>query len=137
MRRLTPDIGLASSWSILHQQEQLVGLQSIGKITQSFEKPEHLFEGIAFSAYKQTLTLATTLGVPVRDIRQYAYAKAGDFALHAFLKNDVAFFKDVQHVLMKKGLKPSFKSRLLHFCLQIPLIPKGIRSIYFIRYPQN
>lgn len=94
-------------------------------------------KGFAFSAYKQTLTLATTLGVPVRDIRQYAYAKAGDFALHAFLKNDVAFFKDVQHVLMKKGLKPSFKSRLLHFCLQIPLIPKGIRSIYFKRYPQN
>ncbi len=93
-------------------------------------------KGFAFSAYKQTLAIATTLGVSVREIRKYAYAKAGDFALHAFLRNDATFSRDVQQVLKKMGLNPSFKSILLHFCMQRPLIAKGVRFIYLKRYPQ-
>lgn len=94
-------------------------------------------KGFAFSAFKQTLTLATTLGVPVRDIQLYALEKAGDFALHAFLNKDASFSDALQEVFKQHGLTTSFKNRLLHRCMDLPLIAPIVRSVYLKRYPQN
>jgi len=92
-------------------------------------------KGFAFSAYLQTLRLTRALGVPAVDIRSYISEKAANFALHAFLNKDAAFSQALQDVFKKQGLKPSFKTRLLHGCMNVPLIAPGIRTFYKKRYP--
>ena len=94
-------------------------------------------KGFAFSAYQQTLHLALTLGVSVQKIRPYAYEKADDFALHAFLNKDVAFSFTLLETGKKLGLKPSFKNRMLHQWIHSPLIAPVLRIFYWKRFPQN
>lgn len=91
---------------------------------------DNYMKGFAFSAYKQTLELARTLGVQKQDIQPYALSKAGDFALHAFLNKDVAFSEAVQKVLEEQDLKLSFKNRFLNRCLKGSFFAPIIRSYY-------
>lgn len=87
-------------------------------------------KGFAFSAYRQTLNLVSTLGVPLRHIRPYAIRKAGDFVLHAFLNKDVDFLDKVLQLLKSHQLKPTVKFRLLRCCLPISPLAEGLRSAY-------
>jgi len=94
-------------------------------------------KGFAFSAFSQTLNLATTLGISVRDIRTYIQEKVGDFALHAFLNKDLAFSKNLKTVLKKQALKFPLKIRLLLYGCKIPLLSPIIRHIYLQHHPEN
>lgn len=93
-------------------------------------------KGFAFSAFKQTLALIRTLGVPKTDIKNYALARAGDFALYAFLKKDAAFSNAVQKVLKDQDLNPSFKNRFLHRCINGFLVAPIIRAYYEKKQPK-
>jgi glycosyltransferase involved in cell wall biosynthesis len=88
-------------------------------------------KGFAFSAYCQTLDLATTLGVSIRQIRPYALGKAGDFVLHACLNKDPEFLEKVFQTLNKHALKPSFKQRFLRWSMHVPPLAALIRSRHF------
>ncbi len=94
-------------------------------------------KGFAFSAYKQTLALVSALGIAAKNIRPYALEKAGDFALHAFLNKDVAFSKELKEVWKKLGIRIGLKIRLLHLCMNLPLITSGIRAFYRKRHPNS
>ena len=87
-------------------------------------------KGFAFSAYRQTLNLALTLGVTLQQMLPYTYGKAGDFALHAFLNGDSDFLDSLRHFLMKRGLKLRTKHRLLRFCMRLPFLANMIRLFY-------
>lgn len=94
-------------------------------------------KGFAFSAYKQTLALASTLGVAAQTIQPYALEKAGDFALHAFLNKDVAFSKVLKEEWKRQGIRIGLKISLLHLCMNLPLITSGIRAFYRKRHPNS
>lgn len=89
--------------------------------------------GFAFSAYKQTMELARSLGVDLRQLKPYIHKNSLDFALYAFLSNDSDFKTNLGQVLVKYGLKPSFKHRMLVGCMQFPILAKPLRNQYLKR----
>lgn len=105
-------------------------------LSHSKSQNDHM-KGFAFSAFKQTMMIARTLGVPARDILAYVTQKADDFTLHAFLNKDKPFLKSLTAALKQEGFTQSRKARMLNRYLNMPLISVVIHSFYKKRRPQN
>lgn len=105
-------------------------------LSHSKNQNDHL-KGFAFSAFKQTMLIARTLGLPANDIRSYVTHKADDFTLHAFLNKDASFLKSLTEALEQEGFTQSPKARMLQRYLSRPLFSAVIRLFYKKRRPQN
>lgn len=92
--------------------------------------------GFAFSAFKQTLELARSLGIDLRQLKSYIHKSSVDFALHAFLSNDSGFWSNVDRAFVDYGLKPCLKHRLLHACMRFPILAAPLRNHYLKRHLQ-
>ena len=94
------------------------------------ESRHSYMKGFAFSAYRQTLDLALTLGVEVQSLSSYIYRRAGDFALHAFLYDDAELLDELIALLKSHGLKLRPKHQLLRSCMRMPVLAKSLRGLY-------
>lgn len=94
------------------------------------ERRNDYMKGFAFSAYCQTLDLATTLGLDARQLSPYAGSKAGDFALHAFLNDDAEFYLKTKLALTSHNLSPRMKHTLYGLCMRFPMLASFVRTLY-------
>jgi hypothetical protein len=94
-------------------------------------------KGFAFAAFKQTVSLASTLGIPSKDIRPYLRRKTGEFTLHAFINEDHDFLEILQEAWKKLGIKVGTKNKLLKHCMNQHLLAVGVRGFYKKRHPQT
>lgn len=94
------------------------------------ERHDDYVKGFAFAAYRQTLELAKTLGLEISRMRPYTLSKAGDFALHALLNGDAAFYRKTMDLLHSYGLTPRMKHRLYGLCLKFPVLSMLARTLY-------
>jgi hypothetical protein len=123
-------LGLLLQGPIYFSQNNFLIYRVLDKSLSHSDSRNDYMKGFAYSAFRQTLNLATALGVPVQQIKPYALGKAGDFALHAFLNKDREFMADVLNTLTSKALQPTFKQRLLRLSMTLPPIAAVIRSLY-------
>ena len=94
-------------------------------------------KGFSFSAFKQTLILSTTLGVPNRALQSYIRVKFDDFTLQAFMSEDVDFFDALLEALNKFRIKIGLKIKLLKFCMNQHFLAQGLRTFYRKRHSQS
>lgn len=126
-------LGLLMRGPIYFSQANWLVYRVLQKSLSHSERRDDYVRGFAFAAYRQTLSLAGTLGVSLRQIKPYADAKAGDFILHAFLTKDSAFMER----LRREGLRFTLKHRLLQLGMRLPLLAEPLRRLYLQRNPRS
>lgn len=126
-------LGLLMRGPIYFSQHHWLVYRVLQKSLSHSERRNDYVKGFAYSAYLQTLSLATTLGVSLRQIKPYVDAKAGDFILHAFLTKDSAFMER----LRREGLRFTLKQRLLRWCLPLSVLADPLRRFYAKRMPRS
>jgi glycosyltransferase involved in cell wall biosynthesis len=92
-------------------------------------------KGFAFAAFKQTIALATTLGIPSPSLAPYTRRKVGDFTLHSFMNEDVDFSETLQEACKKLDIRAGLKNILLQQCFRIPFLTSILRNLYRKRHP--
>jgi glycosyltransferase involved in cell wall biosynthesis len=89
--------------------------------------------GFAFKAFRQTLALADTLGVPAAQIAPYATAKSEEFALHAFLSGDAALAETLNTLLRRYSTRRTLKQRVYYALRANGAFARGLRRLFVRR----